>query len=1115
MPPWTKTLKKIIIPYGITGVQAKRIIKASVSTSICFILVLINPVDTKLSSTAYLCAMVTVSLHPGRRLGAMIQTFCFSLIGIGIALGYTSLAHYTGNLIYKHTGSLQNSLGLFTMFEIIMLAFVGYVRSMSARLFPMVFIIFLIVHFSFMIKEPFSLARLNYSYSIPILTAMAVNLTVNIILFPEFGSTYIGNTITSALHQMQTCLYETTTFFTTVDKKDTKVLSSELGHLLAKKKKIRSVFQQCEAVMQECTFEISYAFMSPRELKPVMKSLKQIGVRESALIVACEHEFSVFSSYVSDRVPEESIQIKDSKSTSFDMSNKERRKILLDSAKPHKEAEYADKEILLKFLETVKAPVLSLLLVMSESMDRVKYTLATCYDVPMSEVPNAKFPIDFESQSSVTSEIDKDTYKIESPVITPDNLSEQLSDLAKAIHLFDVIVKKALSDISSDDNDNTYIMPRDEYFLLSSFLLNYRETALVMTQLLEYTLQILETRKKRQSKGYSGKKLWFSVLYTKRSLKKFMKSGFVEPADAMVASIAEGRSITDDTEMSENVSSKSTKYTKIKQTSTISDKFYRIRTLIADFLDTVLSEKEHLKASFQTVFLVMLLSFPVFSASMRDWYIGIRGNWAGFMAMMAMETSVGATIYTLITRAVLLVVGSSWGLALYSAGNMGSNRYVMSVLFMLAMPVFFYILLVAPFGKSGAFAILSCILVPLATLRTGSVPGNIVDSFVKRVIALLVGGTSAVLVQAIIFPKKARVLLIEELIVSLKFAQKVQNQLGLGLDKDPPSEALIVRSDKLFSNYMKKARNALTMSEAYLNVTRQEPRLKGSFKDIQFIYREMCFALNQILDRYDTIKFMRQQYGSAVLRDLHPYVYSYRRDVYAGMLCSLRAVEEAVHTKRPLPQFLPSARIAHMRLINEVRHTLIGVNTKFDDLSDSDEVSSVSSGNPTANTKPHKMLLKRYMGWSATSGAMEEIIEYQEELVGLSKLLVGYNSFKFGFLSRPIYETWANVESKTSSSSSYNNSNDYNMVEKLPSFQSEIPTTGEEVHMLERKSTLEPSKLFKRKNSVLPHQTHSMIAEPQTRHNSFSEELLENELPITMKRVLSRRYTASDNKKLQ
>lgn len=53
-----------------------------------------------------------------------------------------------------------------------------------------------------------------------------------------------------------------------------------------------------------------------------------------------------------------------------------------------------------------------------------------------------------------------------------------------------------------------------------------------------------------------------------------------------------------------------------------------------------------------------------------------------------------------------------------------------------------------------------------------------------------------------------------------------------------------------------------------VDVSKQEPRLKGSFKEIHSIYREMFFVLHQILDRFDTIKFLRQQYGSAVLEEL-------------------------------------------------------------------------------------------------------------------------------------------------------------------------------------------------------------------------------------------------------
>ncbi|ANB15206.1 hypothetical protein AWJ20_2830 [Sugiyamaella lignohabitans] len=44
------------------------------------------------------------------------------------------------------------------------------------------------------------------------------------------------------------------------------------------------------------------------------------------------------------------------------------------------------------------------------------------------------------------------------------------------------------------------------------------------------------------------------------------------------------------------------------------------------------------------------------------------------------------------------------------------------------------------------------------------------------------------------------------------------------------------------------------------------------------------------------------------------------------------------------------------------------------------------------------------MSWSATSSALEEIIEYVEELTTLTRLLIGVNNFRYGFLSRSLNE---------------------------------------------------------------------------------------------------------------
>lgn len=85
---------------------------------------------------------------------------------------------------------------------------------------------------------------------------------------------------------------------------------------------------------------------------------------------------------------------------------------------------------------------------------------------------------------------------------------------------------------------------------------------------------------------------------------------------------------------------------------------------------------------------------------------------------------------------------------------------------------------------------------------------------------------------------------------------------------------------------------------------------------------------------------------------------------------------------------------------------------------ESSEDSNISPGNSTeqltmktrqeVNMSPQDYFLReKFLSWNASSSATEEIIEYIEELLRLTKILVGVNEFKYGFLSRPLYEDWA------------------------------------------------------------------------------------------------------------
>jgi hypothetical protein len=252
----------------------------------------------------------------------------------------------------------------------------------------------------------------------------------------------------------------------------------------------------------------------------------------------------------------------------------------------------------------------------------------------------------------------------------------------------------------------------------------------------------------------------------------------------------------------------------------------------------------------------------------------------------------------------------------------------------------------------------------------------------------------------------------------------MQAAMAVGIDQ--PLSKLDLQSPVLhrrFCSARNKAQDALAAADTFLPFCLREPRLKGSFAPLAPIYREIVYVAHQVIDRMDCMMDLRKEYGSSVLEDLNPQVHAYRRHVAASICIALFAVNEALTTRLPLPQFLPSSRVAQLRLVSRVRDLLAersyngfghGVVTPRSRRSSgaSDE-GGVAARLAAAATKlaPSPSAAgfvqqHRFLSWNAATAGQLEIIEYLEELVELTKLLVGVNAFRSGMLERPNYRQY-------------------------------------------------------------------------------------------------------------
>jgi hypothetical protein len=147
---------------------------------------------------------------------------------------------------------------------------------------------------------------------------------------------------------------------------------------------------------------------------------------------------------------------------------------------------------------------------------------------------------------------------------------------------------------------------------------------------------------------------------------------------------------------------------------------------------------------------------------------------------------------------------------------------------------------------------------------------------------------------------------------------------------------------------------------------------------------------------------LRRAYGSGVLEQHNLAILPYRRNLNAAVTLTLYIVHEALTTKLPLPQFLPSARLADQRMVLRVRQILLSAPALAPD----------TKQQPSTTIAARRTLRLKFMSWNASSAAREECIDYLEDLIVLAKALVGANEFRSGMLERPHYREYAKEVAK-------------------------------------------------------------------------------------------------------
>lgn len=1056
----------------------QRILKNSIACTIALSIAVIPRVVAVYGLNTYLIPMTAIFAHPGQRMGKMIESLTMIVAGSLLGLGWSMFGLHMSDLVIDDNPHAASSIR--AVFLLTCAVFHGFVRSKSPRLFVFVWF-FLIASVTTLLGRALEVTLLAFtSIEYPILTGTGVVLVVNVAIFPEHSTNYLGSSTINTMHEAVDTLTRATHWFVTPGGDSPEAKQSEeessgkkakkgrkrtwwedflsdfpnpfqtsgskkkpkplvhlttLATLAEKKSSLRALALACKSAQNEVNFELAFSPLEPRSLKPISKhGMTSLVQNTITLIGACENKFVLLKNATS-LVDEEEEVVEDLEGLALhravplarpqedlqaplapnilnhvpeeDEDGNDPRDYLqkVEDVKPLREIGTGSAELLESLLKRIQGPTHTFEVSLKEASTLLLTCLAYCYDV--SKLPSGVVrPRGIELQ-----EID----------IRIDNFTD-------ALHRFDAQTTEELKSAASDEagDEEVDLMPRMEMFLVSSFLLGFRQAATHILTMLRHARILVEQRKKRHDRS----KIWLphhadvwqwlstsgeadAIVLPESARKEIRAARAKKPlpeTDSAESSASEEPLLWQKTKKKDEESAspeetgtderQDEKGPKVKPRPSQSrvakkggDWLLRVRGATADVLEWAQHSDDFIYA-LKLATAVFIVSWPSFVPSWRAWYAQVRGIWAPLQLVLVFEVSIGCSLFIFMIRLVGVIFGCTMGLLSYEIGS--GNRIVMVVVLVFGIVPAVYIQVGTKYVKAGMIAGVTMCVVALAAMNQS---GTAVENFYKRLVAFLVGSCVAILVEVFILPVRARDRLVESLSSAVRQVQEMQSAISVGVDSH---EKPNFRSHKLhhrFNHARDKAQGALAAAETFLPFCLNEPRLKGSFKPLEPIYKEIIYVLHQIIDRMDNVVDLRKAFGSSVLEDLHIHVFAYRRSVAASNTLMLFSVHEALTTWLPLPQFLPSSRLAQARLVNRVREI---VTSKAPSTKD-------HSAEKSADLSQHVVHIiteKKFLSWNASTAGYTELIEYLEELVELTKLLVGVNAFRSGLLERPQYKDY-------------------------------------------------------------------------------------------------------------
>lgn len=754
----------------------------------------------KFGVSTFLMTLQTIFAQPAQRVGSMIETQTLTLSGSIVGTAWGSLGLYLSSLVVGSNVSAAYAIrALFLLFAIV---YHAYVRSSSPKLFAHVFFLVMACTLILAGSSTHLTAKAVTSIVYPILTAIGINLFFNITVFPEFSSSFLGTSTINILSESVDTLSRATSWFMMPEdlepaisqqltkahtgfslsqlgsrptrnkgkyaglypklrsilwnplryvgvKKTSKASTgreedeSPLVSLTSAKASLRAGLARCKAAQREVNFELSLSALPLDVLRPISTEGMARLVRDIVTVIgACENKLLMIGSRGEDQ-DQSTVDEKSRPSTRGTENASENQATATGSSlrpppmprmksttekefleklklvKPSHEMEEGDAELLESILDRIRHAVKQFDTAILEAVSFLIACLAYCYDVP-------KLPSGASAPKG----------------ILPEEIDVRIDSFEEAIASFDRDSMDEFKQlVGQGEEEEVDILPRFETFLISSFLMGFRQAASHILQMLRHMRLLVEARQARKDRmriywpHYTSLREWLSLsgeadaMVLPDNARKPARTGAEDTndetgfdADEMSARLEKVKSSRrDDVEASRRSSEKekpSMEKTREKTTKSRAQRkvenspgwLMKLRGKAADTMEWF-QASDDVEYAIKLTIAVWLVTWPGFLPSWHDWYANIRGIWAPLQLILVFEVAIGTSLFVFFIRLFGVVYGCTIGFASFEIGS--GNRAVAVIILLFASIPCIYVHLETRYAKAGIVAMTTMTVVAL------------------------------------------------------------------------------------------------------------------------------------------------------------------------------------------------------------------------------------------------------------------------------------------------------------------------------------------------------------------------------------------------------------------